>query len=63
MVRLEVADDGQSAQGVILVHAQLDGGDFAENGRLFAVTFVRREGEWRMVGRQRTEPVLAFPPP
>jgi hypothetical protein len=63
MVHLEVTDDGQSAQGVILVHARLDGGDFPENGRLFAVAFVRREGQWRMVSRQPTEPVLAFPPP
>ena len=62
MVRLDMAGDGQSAQGVVLVHAQLDGGDFPENGRLFAVTFVQREGQWRMVSRQPTEPVLTLPP-
>jgi len=63
VVRLDVAGDGQSARGVVLVHAQVDGAEYPEDGRLYAVTFVLEEGRWRMAGRERTEPALSFPPP
>jgi len=63
VVLLDVAGDGQSAQGVVVVHAQVDGAEFPEEGRLLAVTFVLQEGEWRMASRERTGPDLRFPPP
>ncbi len=63
VVRLDVAGDGQSARGVVLVHARVDGAEYPEDGRLFGVTFALEEGRWRMAGRERTEPSLSFPPP
>jgi hypothetical protein len=64
VVRLEVADDGLSAQGVVLVRDQVaDGGvRAADNGRLFAVTFSKAADGWRMSGQEPTAPVLALPP-
>jgi hypothetical protein len=63
VVRLDLAGDGQVAEGVVLVHAQLDGSEYPEDGRLFAVTFALRDGQWRMVSRKPTEPALSLPPP
>ncbi|HNS52222.1 MAG TPA: hypothetical protein PKO09_13695 [Anaerolineae bacterium] len=62
VIRLDVAPDGQGAQGVVVVHAQVDGSDF-EDGRLFGVTFVLQSGDWRMAGREPMEPSLSLPPP
>ncbi len=63
VVRLDVAADGQSAQGVIAAHAEVDGSEYAEDGRLVAVTFVLQGGVWSMASREPMEPSLGFPPP
>jgi hypothetical protein len=52
LVRLDVAEDGLSAQGVLLVHGQVAYGDFAGDGQLFAVTFVQVRGQWLMARRE-----------
>jgi hypothetical protein len=62
LVRLDLPDDGLRARGVVLVHANLVDGDFAEDGRLFAVEFVQLGGRWLMSSRELTQPDL-FPPP
>jgi hypothetical protein len=62
LVRLDLSDDGLGAQGVVLVHASVAGEDFAEDGRLFAVEFVRTNGRWLMSFREPAQPDL-FPPP
>lgn len=60
VVRLDVAADGLSAEGVVLVHAQvIPGGNeaYANRGNLFAVTFVREaagDPRWRMASRRQT---------
>jgi hypothetical protein len=61
-VRLDLADDGLRAQGVVLVHADLVDGDLVEDGQLFAVEFIRAGGRWLMSRREPTQPDL-FPPP
>ncbi|MFC2030280.1 hypothetical protein ACFLWA_06080, partial [Chloroflexota bacterium] len=67
LVRLDVADDGQRAQGVVLVHGQADGEELAEDGHLFSVSFVTVEGEgsngWLILDREPAEPALPSPPP
>jgi hypothetical protein len=62
LVRLDVADDGQSAQGMVALHAQTAGGQPAEDGHLFAVQFVKGPDGWRMSGRKATEPEIVMPP-
>jgi hypothetical protein len=62
MVRLDVADDGRSAQGMVLVHAQVADDQFPGDGQLWAVTFVQAAGGWRMAGRTPTEAILPLPP-
>jgi hypothetical protein len=62
VVRLDLSDEGQQAQGVVLIHADMVDGGFAEDGRLFAVEFVRIGGRWLMSAREPTYPDL-FPPP
>ena len=61
-VRLDLADDGLRAWGVVLVHADLVDGDSVEDGQLFAVELVRVGGRWLMSRREPTQPDL-FPPP
>ena len=72
IVRLDVADDGLSAKGVVLLHVQVADGAvgpgaydeaFAQDGRLFAVTFTKVGGQWLMSRREPTEPVLSLPLP
>jgi hypothetical protein len=63
VVRLDVAEDGQSAQGVVWLHAQVAERDFAEDGRLWAVTFALEQGRWQMVSREATQWVPELPPP
>jgi hypothetical protein len=53
VVRLDVASDGLSAQGVVLVHGQVAGGVLADDGQLFAVAFVRTGEQWRMSAKER----------
>jgi hypothetical protein len=62
LVRLDLSDDGLGARGVVLVHADAAGEEFAEDGRLFAVEFVRAGGRWLMSSRKPAQPDL-FPPP
>jgi len=74
VVRLDVADDGFSAQGVVLLHAELaektiraseaspDGEPFAGDGQLFAVAFIKTAGRWRMSGREPVEATVPLPP-
>jgi hypothetical protein len=61
LVRLDVTGDGQAAQGIVVVHAQVADGVFAEDGRLFAVAFVLKDGLWRMAHREPAQPVLGLP--
>jgi len=61
-VSLDLSDDGTRVHGVVLVHADLIDGDFSEDGRLFAVEFVRAGRRWLMSRRELTQPDL-FPPP
>ena len=62
LVRLDLSDDGHRAWGVVLIHADLVDGDFAEGGKLFAVEFAHVDGRWLMSAREPTQPDL-FPPP
>jgi hypothetical protein len=62
VVRLDVADDGLSAQGVVLLHAQVAEGEFPDDGRLFGLTFIKVGGRWLLSSREPLEPHLALPP-
>jgi len=62
IVRLDMADDGQSATGVVLVHARTVDGDFAGDGQLFAVRLVKAGGRWLLSGREPTQPEFLMPP-
>ncbi len=62
LVRLDLADDGLHAHGVVLLHARILGGDWSHDGDLFAVTFTRVGDRWLMAGRQPMEPVLDLLP-
>ena len=62
LVRLDLTDDGLLARGVVLIHADVVDGDFAEDSRLFAVEFIQVGGHWLMSARELTQPDL-FPPP
>jgi len=63
VVRLDLSDDGQSAQGVVLAHAKLFGGESPENEQLHAVTFTLMDGRWLLSGRKPTVSDLPEPPP
>ena len=63
MVRLSVNDDGLHAQGIVLVHSQLAEGVPTDQGTLYALTFVTRNGRWLVGGREPLRPVLSLPPP
>jgi hypothetical protein len=62
VVRLDVADDGHSARGTVLLHAEVAGGEFPDDGRLFALTLIKVGGRWLLSNRQPQEPELALPP-
>lgn len=62
VVRLDVADDGQSARGVVALHARLAEGAADRNGQLTAVRFVKGEDGWLMSGREAAEPEIIMPP-
>jgi hypothetical protein len=62
LVRLDVAEDGRSARGVVLVHAKVADGDFPDDGRLFALTLIKVGSRWLMSNREPAEPVLSLPP-
>lgn len=62
IVRLDIAADGQSATGLVLVHGQTVDGDFSGDGRLFAVEFVKTGDSWLLSGRTPAHPEPAMPP-
>jgi hypothetical protein len=62
VVRLDVADDGLSAQGTVLLHAQVAEDEFPDDGRLFGLTFIKAGGRWLLSSREPLEPHLALPP-
>jgi hypothetical protein len=61
VVRLDLTEDGNAAQGMVLLHAQDAEGSFAGDGQLRTVEFVRMAKGWRMAGRQPEEVVLSLP--
>jgi hypothetical protein len=62
VVRLDVTDDGRGAEGVVLLHAQVAGDDFPNDGRLFALTWTKVGSRWLMSSRDPVEPDLNLPP-
>jgi hypothetical protein len=63
MVRLCVNDDGLRARGTVLLHSQLADGVPPEQGRLYSLTFVARNGHWLVGEREPVRPTLSPPPP
>jgi hypothetical protein len=63
VVRLSVNDDGLRAQGTVLLHNQLAGGMPPEQGTLYSLTFVTRDGHWLVGEREPVRPTLSLPPP
>ncbi|MCL7453980.1 MAG: hypothetical protein M8467_13135 [Anaerolineae bacterium] len=61
LVGLDLADDGNSAEGLVLLHAEVVGGSYEGDGQLRAVGFVRTPRGWRMASRQEAEVALALP--
>ncbi len=62
IVRLDIADDSQSASGVVLVHGHAVDGDFPGDGRLFAVKLVRTGDGWLLSSRAPTQAEFVMPP-
>ncbi|MGD9145679.1 MAG: hypothetical protein PVI80_08970 [Anaerolineae bacterium] len=62
VVRLDMAGDGHSAHGAVLLHAQVADGEFPDDGRLFALTVIKVGGRWLVSSREPLEPHLALPP-
>jgi hypothetical protein len=62
VVRLEMADDGRSAWGEVLVHSEVADGNFDDNEQLFSVVFVQAADRWLMSRREPLEPRLLMPP-
>jgi hypothetical protein len=61
IVRLDLADDGTSAEGMILLHADVVEGGFAGDGQLRAVSFVNTPRGWRIVEQRPEKVVLSLP--
>jgi hypothetical protein len=61
VVRLDLTGDGNAAQGMVLLHAQVAAGGYAGDGQLRAVAFVRTAHGWRMAGRQPAQVILSLP--
>jgi len=62
VVRLDLEDSNRTAQGVVLLHAQVADGDFPDDGRLFALTLLKVGSRWLVSSRQSAEPDLSLPP-
>jgi len=62
IVQLDLMGDGRSAEGAVLVHARLADGTYADDGQLFAVTFVKTGEGWLMASRRPAEADLPSPP-
>jgi hypothetical protein len=63
IVRLDLAQDGLSAEGVVLLHVEVADGNPASNGCLFALSFVKTMDGWLVTGREPAEPDLSLPLP
>jgi hypothetical protein len=63
VVRLSVSDDGLRAQGTVLLHSQIAEGTPPEQGTLYSLTFVTRNGHWLVGEREPVRPTLSLPPP
>jgi hypothetical protein len=61
VVRLDLAGDGNSAEGMLLLHAQVAEGSFAGDGQLQTVEFTKTSQGWRMAARDREQVVLSLP--
>ncbi|MGC9334525.1 MAG: hypothetical protein ACP5JJ_10280, partial [Anaerolineae bacterium] len=61
VVRLDLADDGTSAEGMVLLHAHVVEGSFAGDGQLLAVRFVNTPRGWQMVERRPENVALSLP--
>jgi hypothetical protein len=62
LVRLDLAEDGRSAEGMVLLHAQVVDGDFPDDGRLFAMELIKVGSRWLVTSRQLVERDLSLPP-
>lgn len=62
VVGLDLSDDHLSAEGTVLVHAQVADGEFPDAGQIIAVTFVRMGSRWLMTSRAPANPILLLPP-
>jgi hypothetical protein len=58
LVRLQVAADGRSAEGVVLDHGQVLSGVW-DDGALFEVRFVNVDGRWLMYHREPKNLIMA----
>jgi hypothetical protein len=63
IVRLSVTDDGLHGKGTVLVHSRLAEGVPPEQGVLYSLTLVTRDGRWLVGGREPLRLKLALPPP
>jgi hypothetical protein len=62
VVRLDLADDGLSAEGLVLIHAEVADGTQADDGRLFSASFIQTAGGWLMSNLEPAERILSLPP-
>jgi hypothetical protein len=62
MVRLDVAEDGLSAEGMVLLHAETADGEYPGDGQLYSVSFRKDGGQWLMAGRNLSNVRLSLPP-
>lgn len=62
LVRLDLAEDGRSAEGVVLLHAHVADGEFPDDGRLFAVNLIKVGSQWLITSRKLVERDLFLPP-
>jgi hypothetical protein len=62
VVRLDLAADGRSAEGVVLLHAQVADGAFPDDGQLFAVRLSKRDGRWLVSGLPPAAPLVHLLP-
>jgi hypothetical protein len=62
MVRLDIAEDGLSAEGTVLLHAETADGEYPGDGQRYAVSFHQIGGQWFMAGRETSAVMLSLPP-
>jgi hypothetical protein len=59
IVQLDLSTDGLRARGIVLLHASIAGGTFADDAHLFSVGFARTTGGWLMTSRSSIQPRLS----